>query len=70
MAKAEPKKPLSAEEMRIKAEETIRFYKNGRRYVNDLYSFVDSLIKIHNEACRSGDEMTWMTTFQASYPDH
>ena len=70
MPKQEPKKQLPEEEMRIKVEEAIRFYKTSKMDVSALYALMSSLNCIHNEACCPGQEMAWMTVFCASYPDH
>lgn len=70
MSKSEPKKILSEQEMNIKAEEAIRFYKSGKKDVSALYNLVHSLLTIHNEACRPGREMAWITEFCASFPDN
>ena len=70
MSKSEPKKILSEEEMRAKVEEAIRFYKTGKKDVSALYDFVYSILMIHNEACRPGQEMAWITEFCASFPDN
>lgn len=70
MSKSEPKKILSEEEMKTKVEEAIRFYKTGKKDVGALYDFTHSILMIHNEACRPGREMAWITEFCASFPDN
>lgn len=70
MSKAEPKKVLPEAEMKARVEKAIAVYKTTSGDVRSLYNFMSALHSIHNEACRPGQEMAWITEFCVSFPDN
>lgn len=70
MSKAEPKKVLPEAEMKARVEKAIAVYKTTNGDVRSLYNLIDVLNDVHNEACRPGQEMAWMLSWVASFPDN
>lgn len=70
MAKSEPKKILTEEEMRIKIEEAIRFFNSGKKDLLALYNFNSSLLSIYNKACEPGQEEVCILNWVANFPDN
>ena len=70
MSKTEPKKILPEAEMKAKVEEAISVYKKSDGSARNLYHLIYVLNDIHNEACRPGQEMSWMLSWVANFPDN
>jgi len=70
MSKTEPKKILAEAEMKAQVEKAISVYSASDRSARNLYLLIDVLNDIHNNACPSGQEMTWMLSWVANFPDN
>lgn len=56
--------------MKAQVEKAIDVYKKSDGSVRNLYNLVNVLNDIHNEACRPGQEMAWLLSWVASFPDN
>lgn len=70
MGKTEPKKILAEAEMKAQVEKAISVYNASDRSARNLYLLINVLNDIHNNACYSGQEMTWLPSWVANFPDN
>lgn len=66
----EAKVCITPDQMKEKVDLAIAKYQSGGKQLNNLSHLIHYMIIIHNETCVPGQELAWMTEFQASYPDH
>lgn len=70
MSEKSQKVLLTAEERRIKVEETIRFFQSSKKTKEDLYNLIKNLKDLYNRSVEPIQEIECVLSWVASFPDN